>query len=58
MTIQVDKLVQSLPRVKWSEPVHKEAQWLLDACIQYVAMNFLSMIEQRSFENLLVVSEM
>ncbi|XP_072014691.1 BTB/POZ domain-containing protein 8-like [Amphiura filiformis] len=54
MTIQVDKLVQSLPRVKWSVPVHKEAQWLLDACIQYIAIHFLLIVQHQNFEMLLV----
>ena len=56
MTLQVDKLVQSLPHVKWSGPVHKELQWLLDACIQYIAINFVSVVGQQNFEMLFVVS--
>ena len=52
----VDKLVQSLPRVRWAEPIHSEARWLLDECIWYVVSHFLQIITEPKFDMLLVVS--
>ncbi|XP_070532736.1 BTB/POZ domain-containing protein 8-like isoform X2 [Ptychodera flava] len=53
MAMQCDKLLTSLPNVKWVEPVHHLATSLHMSCVGYIVDNFCTIINHETFGILL-----
>ena len=50
-----DKLSSCTPLVKWTEPVHVAVSTVQESCLLFVSNNFFSMIDERSFHEILKV---
>ncbi|XP_022099107.1 uncharacterized protein LOC110983836 [Acanthaster planci] len=53
LLLQIDKLVCNLPHVSWTKVIRSAALHLQDACIKFIAMNFMGIVEEDSFLSLL-----
>ncbi|XP_011499063.1 PREDICTED: uncharacterized protein LOC105363146 [Ceratosolen solmsi marchali] len=47
-----DKLLTTLPNVRWAEPVFRLASNLLDACMKYLTDNYSGVLNNENFQSL------
>lgn len=51
-----DKLSSCTPLVKWTEPVHVAVSSVHESCLLFITNNFFSLIDERSFHEILKVN--
>ena len=51
-----DKLSSCTPLVKWTEPVHVAVSSVYESCLLFITNNFFSLIDERSFHEILKVN--
>lgn len=49
MTLNCDRLITTLPQMKWTEPIFGMVTRLLQDCIHYMAQNFNQILNSESF---------
>lgn len=55
--MESDRLINSLPRVKWTETAVALASQLHEECVTFIVKNFLQVVQSEGFSVLLQVKE-
>lgn len=53
--MESDRLINSLPQVKWTEPAVALASKLQEECVTFIVANFLHIVQSEGFSILLQV---
>lgn len=55
LLMESDRLINSLPQVKWTEPAVALASRLQEECVTFIVANFLHVVQSEGFSVLLQV---